>query len=283
MNRHDLRERVIHGTPEFPVKIYNNHFDRQTPVLAPLHFHKEFEFCIVTEGSLIIQINENSFTLAEGEGVFINPESLHSITPAGNAESGFIAMLFDSGFICSENDAVRTKYISPLINGGISVLKKLSREECALVRDANHIYRGKVWGYELELKQCAIKLLSLRMKTATVKTETAPNKKRDVMKNTIDYIHKNYGTSVTLSDLAANVFVSPEYLCRIFSEMSDASPVEYLNRYRIMQSAGLLLSSDASISQISSDCGFNNSSYFNKMFMRFIGCTPTEYRKNHYK
>ncbi len=279
MNRHHLREQAIHGTPAFPVVFYSNRFDGYNYDLAPLHFHKEFEFCIVTEGSLVIQINESNFTLNEGEGVFINPEALHSIRPAGNAKSSFVAMLFDSGFICSENDAVWTKYISPLINGGIYVPEELSHEECAIVLDASRLYNGKGWGYEIELKQFAAKLLTMRMKTAVVRTETAPNRKRDIMKSTIEYIHKNYSTTITLSDLSSNVYVSPEYLCRIFSEMSDVSPVEYLNRYRIMQSAGLLLSSDAPVSQISSDCGFNSSSYFNKMFMRFIGCTPTEYRK----
>lgn len=278
MNRHNLRERAIHGTPAFPAKIYNNHFDRHTPVLAPLHFHKEFEFCVATRGRLIIQINENNIELSVGEGVFINSEYLHSIVPADDSESGFVAMLFDPDMICSENDIIHSRYISPLMLGNLSAAERLSDVECRMVLDTERIYSEKSHGYEFDVKCNIIKLMSGIIKSAKITTDTSNSRKRAIVKQTIDYIHTGYANPITLSELASNVYVSPEYLCRIFSEISDFSPVEYLNRYRIMQASKLLLKDNTPVSQISSSCGFNNSSYFNKMFMRFIGCTPTEYR-----
>ncbi|RGF95145.1 AraC family transcriptional regulator [Firmicutes bacterium AM55-24TS] len=72
--------------------------------------------------------------------------------------------------------------------------------------------------------------------------------------------------------------MSKEHLCCIFRDISDTSPIVYLNRYRTTQSAYMLRNTNKSISEISSLCGFNNGSYFDKMFMRFMKCTPSEYR-----
>lgn len=281
MSRYELREKVIHGTPAFPLEIYSGHADEQNLVLSPLHFHKEFEFCVAVAGRIVVQINENYIELTEGEGVFINSETLHAIMAADNAEGSFTALLFDAGMVASENDIIYSKFISPLMHGDISVSGTLSPDMVGLVTETANIYNRKGYGFELEVKYNITKLLSLLIKTAQIETNEIANKKREIIKQTIDYIHKNYTNPVTLSELAAHVFVSPEYLCRIFSQMSDAPPFEYLNRYRIMQSAKLLLRDNTPVSEISSACGFNSSSYFNKLFMRFVGCTPTAYRKNH--
>ena len=103
--------------------------------------------------------------------------------------------------------------------------------------------------------------------------------KRLLIKNILDYIEENYAEPITLNTLADRVHISKEYLCRIFSSMSESSPIEYLNRYRIQKSAYMLMSTSKRVSEISLSCGFNSSSYFNKLFLRYMGCTPTEYRK----
>lgn len=79
--------------------------------------------------------------------------------------------------------------------------------------------------------------------------------------------------------MAEYVHTSREYLCRIFNEITSVSPVVYLNHYRIQQSTFLLLDKSMSISDIAFSCGFHNSSYFNKLFKRYMGCTPTEFRE----
>ena len=105
------------------------------------------------------------------------------------------------------------------------------------------------------------------------------NSKEKLVKNVIDYIHQHYEKQITLKELADYVHISKEYLCRIFAEVSDDSPIVYLNRYRVVQSADMLLNSHKTISEIASLCGFNSNSYFDKMFMRFVGLSPKEYRK----
>jgi len=54
---------------------------------------------------------------------------------------------------------------------------------------------------------------------------------------------------------------------------------EYLNKIKIDYSCQLLLNSDRNVVDISYDCGFNNLSHFNKQFKKFIGKTPSQFRR----
>mgnify|MGYP001080899457 FL=1 len=65
---------------------------------------------------------------------------------------------------------------------------------------------------------------------------------------------------------------------RVFKQTMKLSPVQYLMRYRILQSCQLLRDTDKKIGEVANLSGFNNISYFNRVFLQTIGCTPKEYR-----
>lgn len=279
MEKNHLKEAMLHGTPSFPVAIYNNKFDKQYTLLAPLHYHNEFELLVATKGTLNVQIEEATYILSQGEGLFINSGLLHIINSNDDVDHGFIAVVFDFTMICTEHDSAFNKYIRPLINGTIKVPILLSKEICSLIYDIGSAYEASSFGFELYIKHSLIQIFHLLVKDSKITTLPIQNTKSILIKNILDYIENNYSEPISLQDMADYAHISKEYLCRIFNVMSDTSPVEYLNRYRIRQSTSLLIHTSRSISDISLSCGFNNSSYFNKIFLRHMGCTPSEYRK----
>ncbi|MBQ3037428.1 MAG: helix-turn-helix transcriptional regulator, partial [Lachnospiraceae bacterium] len=98
----------------------------------------------------------------------------------------------------------------------------------------------------------------------------------------IAYIQEHYAELVTLDDIADSIHVSKSECCRCFKRAVNITPFEYLMRYRILQAADKILQNDremTSISELASSVGFNNTSYFNKLFKKYFNCTPTEYRK----
>lgn len=279
MEKNNLRECLVHGTPTFPFAIYNNTFEKQYSLLAPLHYHNEFELLIATKGSIRVQIKDNSYTLSEGEGVFINSGLLHMIRSNDDTTHGFIAIVFDFSILCTEHDSTFNKYIQPLINGTLVVSTMLSSSLCSMIRSICTAYENASFGYELYIKHSLLQIFHLLLQNSEPTTLPVPNTKIIIIKNVMDYVKENYSEQISLQDLADHVHISKEYLCRVFTIMSDNSPVEYLNRYRIRQSADMLIHTDKSISDIALSCGFNNSSYYNKLFLRYLGYTPSEYRK----
>ncbi len=281
MNKNQLRELLNHGTPAFPVAMYNNFFEEDTTVLAPLHYHNEFELFLATKGDILVQLEDTSYILKEGEGIFINSDLLHTITANSAGKHSFIALVFDASFICSKYEVIYSKYILPVMSGEITVFPMLPDNICKQITDIFHIFTSEEIGYELQIKNAVLSIFTDLLKHSASTDISIPNAKSQLIKTVLNYIDENYADNITLQSMADSAHISREYLCRIFGTMSDVSPIVYLNRYRVRQSTLLLTNTDKTISEIATLCGFNGSSYYNKMFLRFIGCTPKEYRKKY--
>lgn len=97
----------------------------------------------------------------------------------------------------------------------------------------------------------------------------------------LDYIEQNYKRPVTLDDMADLICVSKSYLCRTFRGAYGITPVNYLLKTRINRAKQLLISTDMKIKLLSTECGFNDTSYFCMVFKRMEGITPDEFRSLH--
>lgn len=104
-------------------------------------------------------------------------------------------------------------------------------------------------------------------------------KHTEAMHKVKEYMNANYARRLTLEEAAAVVGYSPAYFSRIFKDEMGTTFKEALNSIRIERSKSLLLSSSASISDICSMVGFNDQSYYCKVFKRLSGVTPDRFRK----
>ena len=73
---------------------------------------------------------------------------------------------------------------------------------------------------------------------------------------------ENYAFEVSLADLANLIPMSEGQFCRVFKQQMKVSPMQYLLRYRILQSCRLLQDTEKKIGEIANLTGFNNISYF---------------------
>ena len=95
----------------------------------------------------------------------------------------------------------------------------------------------------------------------------------------LDYINANYNSAVTMEQLCSVAGVSQQHLCRLFRSALGSRPMEYVAKRRIQTAKELLNSSDYSVDEISERVGFCSGSYFCKLFKRYEGMTPTEFRR----
>lgn len=75
--------------------------------------------------------------------------------------------------------------------------------------------------------------------------------------------------------------MSEGQFCRFFKSQVHMTLIEYINYYRIGAACDQLLSGSEPVSSIATGCGYSNISYFNRMFRKYMHCTPKEYRKAH--
>lgn len=92
------------------------------------------------------------------------------------------------------------------------------------------------------------------------------------------YIDNNFEKDIRLSDLADQLYVTEQYLSRVFKEQNGIGVSEYLIRRRLAKVRQLLVESDESITDIAYLAGFSNINSFNRIFKKYQGMTPSEYR-----
>lgn len=93
------------------------------------------------------------------------------------------------------------------------------------------------------------------------------------------FIHKNYANNISLSDAAEYLGLNPSYLSRVFKEDCGLGFVEYLNRVRIEHAKWLIEKGGIKLKDVVSEVGFNNYTYFFKVFRRINKMTPLEYEE----
>lgn len=95
----------------------------------------------------------------------------------------------------------------------------------------------------------------------------------------IDYFTINYSNKIYLEQLADELNISKSYLCRIFKEITNKTPIEYLMEIRINKAKQLILDG-YKISECAEKVGFNDVYYFSKYFKKIEGLSPSIYKNS---
>lgn len=105
----------------------------------------------------------------------------------------------------------------------------------------------------------------------------------EIIENVIKYIKENLTSDLSLNAVASYASLSPIHFHNCFKVATGKTLQEYVEEQRIKKSAGLLVSTDLTLTEISYECGFSSQSYFSYAFKRKKKMTPREYEKEIYK
>ncbi len=94
-----------------------------------------------------------------------------------------------------------------------------------------------------------------------------------------DFIEKNYSRKITIENIADYVGIDRKYLSRLFKDILHTSPQSFLINYRLNKACILLVENKLSITHIAHSVGYDDALLFSKMFKKYKGMSPTQYRK----
>jgi AraC-like DNA-binding protein len=278
------KENKTHGSFDFPVEAYyiNKHHPRY---IMPLHWHEEYEIIQIRSGSLQYEIGQEKGTAKAGDILCVNSGDFHAGLPS---ESEYSCIVFDFNLLMKENNTMASnKLLAPLLNGDIRVslhLPKDDRDIPLILRRLLETLAEKPLGFELQVQGLLYHLFGSIIQNHYYCKNTAStgNKKRSLpLKNALSLIEKEYSSLITLEQLAHAADMSPKYFCYFFKQMTRYSPIEYLNRHRIEIACYKLMSGQQRITELSYECGFNDLSYFIRVFKNIVGVTPKKYALMH--
>lgn len=102
----------------------------------------------------------------------------------------------------------------------------------------------------------------------------------DTIYRVMDYIKSNYARKLSLEEIASCVHLSGSHISGLFRKETGQTISAYINYVRIEKSKQLLKTTETPIAQISSICGFEDQSYFSRVFKQQTGLSPRKYRDN---
>jgi AraC-like DNA-binding protein len=94
----------------------------------------------------------------------------------------------------------------------------------------------------------------------------------------MDYIKNNYQKKLCLKELSKVAAMSPNYFHKMFSKTLGKTPNEYIMEIRLKKAKELLASTRTNIMDISSECGFEDTSYFSYVFKKHFSISPSQFR-----
>jgi len=105
-------------------------------------------------------------------------------------------------------------------------------------------------------------------------------KHSDTVFKAAEYVKEHFSEKITLEEIAGYVSLSRSYLSRIFKEETGESLSAYINKVRIDKAKLMLLDNNCALIDIAGLCGFEDQSYFTKVFKRQVGVSPKRYRES---
>ena len=289
----EYEEKEKHGTAQFPVGLHKLEYLADTDVMFYVHWHQEFEFLVLTEGKVLFTIEDREYVMNPGDIVFINSNYLHTAKNICGGVCSFYAIDFSYHVLNEDIHSIFSKkFIRPILNDKyvFPEFMPVSEDEdkCWQKDIRNYLHEiGECPEHELEPFELMIRSRILAIWDILDKNGVRAQKDNDIesryserLEPVISYIKENYAYEITLGELAAILPMSEGQFSRVFKQTMKLSPIQYLMRYRILQSCKLLQDTEKKIGEIANLSGFNNISYFNRVFLNTIGCTPKEYREN---
>lgn len=250
----------------------------ETDVEETEHWHGEIEFLYVIHGTGKVTVEESEYDVIQNEMILINSGKKHSVSTQKDSMLCRIYLPYHD--ICNylQEDYVLLECNS-LIEKGYKYeqLKQYVKELLMtyIEKDTQLIARMSL---KYKILDYLIKYFYVDFGKKTGESRYVENQRISVILN---YIYANYTETISLTEIAEKVYMSPSSLSRFFKKKMGESFVQFVRRTRLQKAAEQLIYTSLSISKIAVNNGFSNPSAMNKDFKDMYGVTPKEYRKQH--
>jgi AraC-like DNA-binding protein/mannose-6-phosphate isomerase-like protein (cupin superfamily) len=280
------------------------------------HSHEFFEMVYVRRGCGWHFIEGERYPIKAGDLYVISPDEKHGYAPLQNEAMAIVNILWmpslvedvlratsrtrgraDSSTRSGEKSlsgARQLLYVEPVLRKETRFTRRLQlsgktalRVEL-LIDEMCREQAQAAAGCELLLRHLFCALLVLLSRSYDEQNERALTRieaprvspQEKIVSYAIEYIEENYARPMRVSEVAAHVALSSSRLAHIFKQHTRRGINEYLHEYRIARACTALMESNAAVGEIAADVGYSDARFFHRVFRRYTGCNPTQYREH---
>jgi len=235
------------------------------------NWHQSIEILQCTKGFGYVRTNSEAHEMHPGDILVINSDVFHST--GSPTEFHYRCLIIDSSFCLENGIHVSNIWFQSFIRDSRLVLimdqidahyqhasEPLADHICVAIR-----YRVLGLLYELLTNY----LVEGHRASSTTSTQH--------VKKAVAFIRNHYTRSITLDEIAEHVGINKFQLSREYKKITGTTLFDTINQLRCMM-AKQLLANGASVTSAAVACGYENISYFTRMFKKRFGCTPSTFR-----
>jgi AraC-like DNA-binding protein len=282
MRYSEYAEKRSRGYQGFPIQYY--YLDFQDPrYVMEMHWHEELEIIRVLSGDFELFINNERYPLHEGEVAFVGCGCLHRGIPH---DCVYECVVFDVNMLCRQSNDATEKFILPIAKKQAGIKCILNSEEediCRSVAKLIESLKNKREFYELQVYSQLFDVFASLYTCGYVSTSSTPKLSAQAKRisKLLDWIDENYTEHITLDELSEICGISKKYLCGVFKRYTSKTPINYINELRIENACYEMTLGEKNVTEAAYSNGFDDLSYFSKLFKEHKGISPSQYRKAH--
>lgn len=267
-----------------PVKVLTYKLDVKGNVIVS-HWHEHGEFLLFNEGVAAVDCGNQSYRVGPMDIIYVNSSELHSIKNE-NGKLEYLVVICDLKRLIEKVAIESENLVSSLINSNRIVFLNLIKEDkeiVMLLNSVKNLYESRKTGYELKIRSLMLDCFFIMVNkyvqyTLTENEFKARRINYQKLEELFQFLEINYNTNISTADCAKMLNFSLAHFCHIFKNATGKSFLQYLNEYRVFKSITLLKETDLSITQIASECGFQDSGYYARYFKKINGVAPSAVR-----
>ncbi|AZA54584.1 AraC family transcriptional regulator [Chryseobacterium sp. G0201] len=247
------------------------------------HTHNFYEILWITNGTSGQNIDYKNYTISEDTLFFISPGQLHLFEEWENIQG--YAILFTEQFFLqifqNKNILFELSYLDNFHENPFLKLKNEDKKAIEPIVDLLY-QESKSSEKSTETIQALLLVLLRRIqKIFSAKNNQNSSKHQMVIfKQFKNLIELNFAKNLSVSDYASQLHISTHHLNTSIKTISGKTPTEIIKKRIILEAQQLLHFSELTVSQITDQLGFEDSSYFARYFKKQVGVSPLEFRKS---
>ncbi|MBR3270670.1 MAG: helix-turn-helix domain-containing protein [Clostridia bacterium] len=251
----------------------------------PKHTHDYVEMVYMCSGSTTHLVNGTQLTLGEGELLILGQNAVQEIEPAGEhdiAVNFIVRPTFFSGvlpYLGERDTPLRRFLIDCLVSGGETSYLLFRVADVLPIRNLveNLLYTLlEPTAYKREVQQVTMGLLFMQLMNHTDMLEIESTEQTAIV-SVLRYIEEQYQNG-SLTEIAARLHYDLHFLSRLIKESTGKTYTALVQEKRLRQAAWLLENTDRNVDEIAVSVGYENVSYFHRLFFAQYGLSPKKFR-----
>ena len=259
--------------------------------MSDVHIHyNDYEVYYLLEGERCYFIGTKIYHLKQGSLVFVRRNVIHKTALSREAHHDRILLEISRSYLESVFAITGELTLHDFFQDDCIILSLESEEQnfiTELLLALGRELGTKNSGFRLLVKSLVAELFIYAKRMENKTNPSASSRTDDPRHRQIEqiacYIAENCCSPLSLNSIAEQFYMNKCYLSRIFKEITGFTVNGYLHARRIQKARSLLIQNSMNISEVAEAAGYENLTYFERVFRKHTGMSPLEYRKVHIK